>query len=197
MSVISTLLTITKSASNRTPYFQITHCLMPLKCLMFWQSRKGRNKENSQVNFDGKTILTKSTKSLLGCDKGCYFLVTTLLLNARWVIMYCIMYNLCHWRFFLWLCPLWCASRFRILKEFVWAGKKANAVLRRIIYYEQEHLQTHLSVRPCPKYNLSYAYQKLALIANPSSKSQPLQSPQSLQTKFTLLFVLLLRWLKM
>ena len=89
----------------------------------------------------------------------------------------------------------WCASRFRILKEFVWAGKKVNAVLRRIIYYE--HLQTHLSVRPCPKYNLSYAYQKLALIANPSSKSQPLQSPQSLQTKFTSLFVLLLRWLKM
>ena len=161
-----------------------------------WQSRKGRNKENSQVNFDGKTILTKSTKSLLGCDKGCYFLVTTLLLNARWVIMYCIMYNLCHWRFFLWLCPLWCASRFRILKEFVWAGKKVNAVLRRIIYYE--HLQTHLSVRPCPKYNLSYAYQKLALIANPAFFKKSTSSVSSnFANKVFFAFVLLLRWLKM
>ena len=45
MSVISTLLTITKSASNRTPYFQITHCLMPLKCLMFGSLEKEGTKK--------------------------------------------------------------------------------------------------------------------------------------------------------
>ena len=197
MSVISTLLTITKSASNRTPYFQITHCLMPLKCLMFWQSRKGRNKENSQVNFDGKTILTKSTKSLLGCDKGCYFLVTTLLLNARWVIMYCIMYNLCHWRFFLWLCPPsdaradleFLKSLFELVKKLMQQSSKKNNLLR-----------TFADSSKCtsmPKIQFELCLSEISFDCKPFFKKSTSSVSSKFANKVYFAFVLLLGWLKM